>query len=173
MVFLLDFSQSFSPTVHTFYIQPWLYSRVPENLFPVLMAACNWSTLASKGWYHLWVLMIKQLREKKGEESEFVRLGCLFFYLVYFNLCHSSWEVCKYLCRHSAPLCVVFLRVCFCRDCGPPGRKGLLVCRCELGREQGTEQHIVLDILGELRLQSDPGPCRHRTVLSTVTSNPP
>lgn len=76
---------------------------------------------------------------------------------------------------HACAVCALvlcFLRVCFCRDCGPPGRKGL-VCRCELGREQGTEQHIVLDILGELRLQSDPVSCHHTTMLSTVTITPP
>ncbi len=77
------------------------------------------------------------------------------------------------LCE-CAPLwpCVLFLWVCFCRDCGPPGRKGP-GCRCELGRQQGTERHIVLGVLGELGLQSDPVSCHHRTTLSTVTAWPP
>lgn len=51
--------------------------------------------------------------------------------------------------------CVLFFWVCFCRDCGPPGRKGP-GCRCELGGQQRTERHIVLGVLGALRLQSDP-----------------
>lgn len=68
--------------------------------------------------------------------------------------------------------CVLFLWVCFAPDCGPPGRKGP-GCRCELGRQQGTELHIVLGVLGERGLQSDPASCHHRTTLSTVTASPP
>lgn len=36
-----------------------------------------------------------------------------------------------------------------------------------------TERHIVLGVLGELGLQSDPVSCHHRTTLSTVTARPP
>lgn len=63
---------------------------------------------------------------------------------------------------------VLFLWVRFCPDCGPLGRKGP-VCKCELDRESGTERHIVLGVLGELGVQSDPVSCHHRTKLSAVT----
>lgn len=74
----------------------------------------------------------------------------------------------------SAWLCValwpsvLFLWVRFCPDCGPLGRKGP-VCKCELDRESGTERHIVLGVLGELGVQSDPVSCHHRTKLSAHT----
>lgn len=73
-----------------------------------------------------------------------------------------AWPVCI-----SVGAVCYFLWVCFCCDCGPTGRKGP-GCRCELGL--GTECHIVLDVLGELRLQSDPVSCHHRTILSTVNA---
>ncbi len=116
-------------------------------------------------------------RRRKKVKREFVPPAFLFFYLVEFHICHSSSREVQFsllwLCE-CVPLwpCVLFLWVCFCRDCGPPGRKGP-GCRCELGRQRGTERHIVLGVLGELGLQSDPVSCHHRTALSTVTADPP
>lgn len=83
------------------------------------------------------------------------RIGALF----------SAW-----LCVALWPS-VLFLWVRFCPDCGPLGRKGPF-CKCELDRESGTERHIVLGVLGELGVQSDPVSCHHRTKLSAVTHTP-
>ena len=81
--------------------------------------------------------------KKESKEREFVPpwlsvfLPCLVSYLSLLVSRGVSVQFSLLVLCKCVPLwpCVLFLWVCFCRDCGPQGRKGPS-CRCELGRQR-------------------------------------
>lgn len=132
-----------------------LYRSPP--LFLSYWPQCDWPAFTSKGRIHLLALTVRRVRKRvrRGAAGDFLPPGFVF----------ATLRLLSCLCGP----CMLFFWVCFCRDWGPPGRKGP-GCRCELGSQRGTERHIVLGVLGELGLQSDPVSCHRRTTRSTVTA---
>lgn len=117
-------------------------------LFPLLMTSVigpcllqglqpSVSTNGKKGWW-IWERDKKEIKER-----ELVPLVFCFFSALLSVIFATPRLVC-YICAVSpcdcVPMrhCLLFLWVCFCQDCGPPGRKGP-GHRCELGKQQGEQ----------------------------------